>query len=72
MLKSQTFAKSRGGIFFEGPQKGSFWTLFDEKGVLIVDDKTPESDHESSLWEDQDGFCGTFRYYDVDGVRRLP
>ena len=37
--------------FFGGSPKR---TLFDEKRVLTVGDKTPESGHESSSWEDQD------------------
>ena len=37
----------------EDPKKGHR-TIFDEKRVLTVGDKTPESGHESSSWEDQD------------------
>ena len=32
----------------------TFFALFSENGTLTVSVKTPESDHESSSWEDQD------------------
>ena len=44
LLKSQSFASHEAGNFLDDPQK---WLLFDEKRVLTVGDKTPESYHES-------------------------
>ena len=32
----------------------TFFALFSENGTLTVSVKTPESDHESSSWVDQD------------------
>ena len=49
-----------------------FWTLFDQKRVLTVGDKTSENELPTFTLgrRESDTFCGTFRS-DVDGVRKL-
>ena len=49
------FHRFRGkGTIFRVPQKDNFLSIFSENDTLTVGDKTPESDHGSSSWVDQD------------------